>query len=58
MRTSKWTPSIVPRGGDQNVYLVSDDLLQGQCKNSVRLVAFNTADNWSQDVSADVAHGG
>jgi hypothetical protein len=26
MRRSDWTPSIVPRGDDQNVYLVMDDL--------------------------------
>jgi len=26
MRKSTWTPSIVPRGDDQNVYLVMDDL--------------------------------
>jgi hypothetical protein len=58
MRTSNWTPSIVPRGDDQNVHLVSDDLLQGQYKDSVWVVAFNTADNWSRDLSADVAHGG
>jgi hypothetical protein len=78
MRKSSWTPSIVPREDDQNVYLVvgdfgrqgrvwreSDteatdletvilDLLEGQYKNSVRVVAFNTVEGWSQDVSADV----
>jgi hypothetical protein len=26
MRRTGWTPSIVPNGGDQNVYLVLDDL--------------------------------
>jgi hypothetical protein len=26
MRKSSWTPSIVPRGDDQNVYMVADDL--------------------------------
>jgi hypothetical protein len=31
------------------------DLLEGQYKNPVRVVAFNTAEKWSQDVSADVA---
>jgi hypothetical protein len=74
-----WTPSIVPGGDDQNVYLVIDDLgrlgrvwreidveatdletvivdlLDGQYKNPVRVVGFNTAEKWSQDVSADVA---
>jgi hypothetical protein len=32
------------------------DLLQGQYKNPIRVVGFNTAEKWSQDVSADVAH--
>jgi hypothetical protein len=26
MRKSTWTPSIVPNGDDQNVYMVADDL--------------------------------
>jgi hypothetical protein len=80
MRKSGWTPSIVPRGDDQNVYLVVDDLgrlgrvwrevdieatnletviqdlLEGQYSNPVRVVSFNTAEKWSEDVSADVAH--
>ena len=80
MRKSSWTPSIVPKDNDRDVYLVVDDfgrngrawreadveatdletvildLLEGQYKNPVRIVAFNSADKWSQDVSADVAH--
>ena len=79
MRKSNWTPSIVPRGDDQTVYIVVDDfgrngrayretdveaadiettimsLLQGEYSNPVRVVSFNTAEKWSQDVSADVA---
>jgi hypothetical protein len=79
MRRSSWTPSIVPKGDDQNVYLVVDDLgrngrvyreadveladletvildlLSGEYKNPVRVVAFNTFEGWSQDVSADIA---
>lgn len=79
MRRSNWTPSIVPNGEDQNVFLVVDDfgksgrayretgveradlettihdMLDGQYKNPVRVVAFNTAEKWSQDVSEDVA---
>jgi hypothetical protein len=79
MRKSSWTPSIVPRGDDQNVYLVVDDfgrngrvyreadvettdletviidLLDGQYHNPIKVVAFNTAEGWSQDVSEDVA---
>jgi hypothetical protein len=31
------------------------DMLDGQYKNPVRVVGFNTAEKWSQDVSADVA---
>lgn len=31
------------------------DLLDGQYNNPVRVVAFNTAEKWSQDVSGDVA---
>ena len=31
------------------------DLLQGQFKSPIRVVAFNTAERWSEDVSADVA---
>jgi hypothetical protein len=80
MPRTGWTPSIVPKGDDQDVYLVVDDfgrngrawreadveathletvtldLLEGQYENAVRVVAFNTAEKWSQDVSADVAH--
>jgi hypothetical protein len=32
------------------------DLLEGQYKSPVRVIAFNTAEKWSQDASADVAH--
>jgi uncharacterized membrane protein len=31
------------------------DLLTGQYRDPVRVVGFNTAEQWSQDVSADVA---
>jgi hypothetical protein len=79
MRRSNWTPSIVPRGDDQNIYMVADDLgrsgriwpeadlertdletvindlLGGQYNNPIRVVAFNTAEGWSQDASEDVA---
>jgi hypothetical protein len=80
MRRANWTPSIVPNGNDQTVYLVADDfgkpgrawveadldttdsetviqdLLTGQYTNPIRVVAFNTVERWSQDVSEDVAH--
>jgi hypothetical protein len=79
MRKSGWTPSIVPNGDDQNVYIVLDDfgrngrayretdversdleavimdMLGGQYNNPVRVVGFNTAEKWSQDVSGDIA---
>jgi len=79
MPRTGWTPSILPNGDDQNVYLVVDDfgrngrvyretdvetadletvildLLEGQYKNPIRVVAFNTAEGWSQDASADIA---
>jgi hypothetical protein len=79
MRRSGWTPSIVPNGTDQTVYLVVDDfgrrgrayretdietadletvildLLEGQYNNPIRVVAFNTFEGWSQDVSEDIA---
>ena len=32
------------------------DLLDGQYSNPVRVIAFNTAERWSRDVSDDVAH--
>jgi hypothetical protein len=80
MRSSGWTPSIVPNGDDQTVYLVKDDLgrlggvwreadaeatdletvitdlLTGHYSDPIRVVAFNTVERWSHDVSKDVAH--
>ena len=76
MRAFNWTPSIIPRGEDHDVYLVVDglgrvcreadyeatdfettvtDLLDGQYSNPTGIFAFNTAEGWSRDVSADVA---
>jgi hypothetical protein len=34
---------------------VIQDLLSGQYKHPVRIVAFNTAERWSEDVSEDIA---
>jgi hypothetical protein len=34
---------------------VLHELIEGQYKNPVRVISFNTAENWSRDVSADVA---
>jgi len=79
MPGADWTPSIVPYGADQPVYLVVDscgalgtayresdvertdletvvtDLMSGQFNDPVRVVAFNTAERWAQDVSKDIA---
>ena len=79
MLNPNWTPSIVPRGDDHDVYLVVDDLgrlgrvwreadydatdfetivtdlLEGQYGNPIGVFAFNTAEGWSRDVSADLA---
>jgi len=35
---------------------VIQDLLTGQYQNPIRVIACNTAERWSEDVSADVAH--
>jgi hypothetical protein len=34
---------------------VIQDLLTGQYSNPIRVIAFNTAERWSEDVSEDVA---
>ena len=31
-------------------------MLEGQYQNPIRVVGFNTAEKWSEDVSGDVAH--
>ena len=73
------SPSVVPYGADQTIYLVVDrlsargsdnreievertdletiidDLMSGQFNDPVRVVAFNTLEQWLNDVSADVA---
>src|SRR5260370_42531194 len=80
MRRPEQSPSIVPPGNDQDVYLVLDnfggrdgqssrethvghtdletlieDLLEDQYSSRVRIVAFNTTEGWSRDVSEEVA---
>ena len=73
------TPPIVPKGDDESVYLVVDDLgsygevwreietvradreavitdlISGPYSRPVRVVAFNTAEGWSRDVSIEIA---
>ena len=39
---------------DTTLGSVVDDLLTGQFNNPVRVVAFNTSEGWSRDVSEDV----
>jgi hypothetical protein len=72
-------PSIVPRGAEQDTYLVLEDfghigwawretdaeradretlirdLVDGQYRHPSRIVAFNTAEGWSRDVTMDIA---
>ena len=79
MPAAGWTPSIVPYGADQTIYIVVDsfrangavyresevertdlevvigDFLIGQFNDPVRVIAFNTLEHWSDDVSGDVA---
>src|SRR5580698_6794572 len=79
MPRTGWTPSLVPYGADQTVYLVIDrfrglgsvyreteveradletiitDLMSGQFNDPIRVVAFNTLEHWSEDVSKDIA---
>ena len=79
MPGTRWTPTVVPYGADQTVYVVMDcfrvldsvdretevertdletiigDLMSGQFNDPVRVVAFNTLEHWSEDISADVA---
>ena len=40
---------------DPTLGSVVDDLLTGQFNNPMRVVAFNTSEGWSRDVSEDVA---
>jgi hypothetical protein len=78
MPRTGWSPSTIPYGADQTVYLVVDrfssgsvyreteiehtdldtiisDFMTGQFNDPVRVVAFNTLEHWSDDVSKDVA---
>jgi hypothetical protein len=40
---------------DATLESILDDLLTGQFNNPLRVVAFNTSEGWSRDVSEDVA---
>jgi hypothetical protein len=50
-------PSIAPSSPDDvDVYLVLDDFGErlGQYSSPVRVIAFNTAEGWSRDVSEEL----
>jgi hypothetical protein len=73
------TPTAVPYGADETVYVVVDsfgrhgsgyyeteversdletivdDLISGQFNDPIRVIAFNTLEHWSDDVTAEVA---
>ena len=79
MRKPSWSPSIVPYGADQTVYLVVDsfgpldsvyreteieradletvitDLPSGRFRDPVRVVAYNTLEHWSEEMSAEIS---
>lgn len=76
---SDWSPSVVPAGVHDTVYLVVDcfgtsgcvwreadigstdletvisDLMRGEYSDPLCVVAFNATENWSRDVTADIA---
>jgi hypothetical protein len=41
--------------GRSDLESVISDLISGQYDNPVRIVAFNTAEGWSEDASEDIA---
>ena len=41
--------------GHEDLETVIKDLISGQYNNPVRVISFNTAEGWSQDVSEDIA---
>jgi len=45
-----------PMSSGPDLEEVIKDMLEGQYQSPVRVVGFNTAERWSQDVSGDVAH--
>jgi len=76
---TEWSPSVVPSGVHDTVYLVVDchgpggcawreadagstdletvigDLMRGEFSDPLCVVAFNTSENWSRDVTGDIA---
>lgn len=54
---TSWVPGVRERKNsvEDTIGSVVDDLLEGQYKNPVRVIGFNTAERTSFDVSEDVA---
>jgi hypothetical protein len=50
-RGSAWREADI---GNTHLETVVSDLLSGQYNDPIRVIAFNTAEKWSQDVSDDV----
>ena len=46
-------PEADEEGTDREMVII--DLLAGQYRDPVRVIAFNTAERWSQDVSQEIA---
>jgi hypothetical protein len=58
LRRFNLTPSIVGRGDDHEATdfeTVVTDMLAGEYKSPIGVLAFNAAEGWSRDVSADIA---
>jgi hypothetical protein len=51
-RSDAWHESEVERTDPEAIIA---DLLSGQFNDPVRVIAFNTLEHWSRDVSADIA---
>jgi hypothetical protein len=43
-----------PRQADRQTVLAN--LLSAQCERLLRIVAFNTAEDWARDITAEIAH--
>jgi hypothetical protein len=41
---------------EADLQTVVDDLLSGRYRHPLRVVAFNTAEGWSRDVTTEIAH--
>jgi hypothetical protein len=57
MTQTNCSSNIVPYGADQTLYLVVDGFGDGatQFNDPLRVIAFNTLEHWSEDVSVEIA---